>query len=47
MADKTLRELMQKTPVPSRKTNPLGWVQLCSSLKQQTEEAVLPILYEI
>ncbi|WP_455495075.1 hypothetical protein [Gemmiger sp.] len=31
----------------SRKTNPLGWVQLCSSLKQQTEEAVLPMLYEI
>ena len=47
MADKTLRGLMQKTPMPSRKTNPLGWMQLCSSLKQQAEEAVLPILYEI
>lgn len=47
MADETLRGLMQKTPMPSRKTSPLGWVQLCSSLKQQTEEAVLSVLYEI
>ena len=45
--DKTLRELMQKTPMPNRKTNPLGWAQLCNSLKQQAEEAVLPMLYEI
>ena len=47
MADETLRGLIQKTPVPSRKANPLGWAQLCSSQKQQTEEAVLPMLYEI
>lgn len=47
MADETLRRLMQETPMPNRKTNPLGWVQLRSSLKQQTEEAVLPMLYEI
>ena len=47
MVDKTLRELMQKTPMPNRKTNPLGWTQLCNSLKQQAEEAVLPMLYEI
>ena len=47
MVDKTLRELMQKTPMPNRKTNPLGWTQLCNSLKQQAEEAVLPMLYAI
>ena len=47
MVDKTLRELMRKTPMPNRKTNPLSWAQLCNSLKQQAEEAVLPMLYEI
>ena len=47
MAGETLRGLMQETPMPNRKTNPLGWVQLCSSQKRQTEEAVLPILYKI
>ena len=47
MADETLRGLMQKTPMPSRKTSPLGWAQLCSSQKQQAEEAVLPMLYKI
>ena len=26
---------------------PAGGAQLCSSLKQQTEEAALPMLYEI
>ena len=45
--DKTLRELMQATPMPDRKTDPLGWVQMANSLKKQAEEAVLPMLYEI
>lgn len=47
MVDKTLRELMQTTQLPDRKTNPLGWAQLTNSLKKQAEEAVLPMLYEI
>ena len=47
MVDKTLRELMQTTQMPDRKTNPLGWAQLTNSLKRQAEEAVLPMLYEI
>ena len=47
MVDKTLRELMQTTQMPDRKTNPLGWAQLTNSLKKQAEEAVLPMLYEI
>ena len=47
MVDKTLRELMQATPMPDRRTNPLGWAQLTNSLKKQAEEAVLPMLYEI
>ena len=47
MVDKTLRELMQTTPMPDRRTNPLGWAQLTNSLKKQAEEAVLPMLYEI
>lgn len=47
MVDKTLRELMQATPMPDRKTDPLGWVQMANSLKKQAEEAVLPMLYEI
>ena len=47
MVDKTLRKLMQTTPMPDRRTNPLGWAQLTNSLKKQAEEAVLPMLYEI
>lgn len=47
MVDKTMRELMQTTPMPDRRTNPLGWAQLTNSLKKQAEEAVLPMLYEI
>ena len=47
MVDKTLRELMQTTQMPDRKTNPLGWAQLTNSLKKQAEEAVLPMLYEV
>lgn len=47
MVDKTLRELMQTTQMPDRRTNPLGWTQMTNSLKKQAEEAVLPMLYEI
>ena len=47
MVDKTLRKLMQTTPMPDRKTNPLGWAQMCNSLKQQAEEMILPMLYEV
>ena len=47
MVDKTLHELMQTTPMPNRRTNPLGWTQMANSLKKQAEEAVLPMLYEI
>lgn len=47
MVDKTLRKLMQTTPMPNRKTNPLGWTQMANSLKKQAEEAVLPMLYEV
>ena len=47
MVDKTLRELMQTTPMPDRRTNPLGWAQMCNSLKQQAEEMILPMLYEV
>ena len=47
MVDKTLHELMQTTPMPDRRTNPLGWTQITNSLKKQAEEAVLPMLYEI
>lgn len=41
MVDKTLRDLMQKAQMPDRKTNPLGWAQMCNSLKQQAEEMIL------
>jgi hypothetical protein len=47
MVDKTLRELMQTTPMPDRRANPLGWTQMANSLKKQAEEAVLPMLYKI
>lgn len=47
MVDKTLRELMQTTQMPDRRTNPLGWTQMTNSLKKQAEEAVLPMLYEV
>lgn len=47
MVDKTLRDLMQKAQMPDRKTNPLGWAQMCNSLKQQAEEMILPMLYEV
>lgn len=46
MVDKTLHDLMQKAQMPDRKTNPLGWAQMCNSLKQQAEEMILPMLYE-
>ena len=47
MVDKTLHDLMQKAQMPDRKTTPLGWAQMCNSLKQQAEEMILPMLYEI
>ena len=47
MVDKTLRDLMQKAQMPDRKTNPLGCAQMCNSLKQQAEEMILPMLYEV
>ena len=47
MVDKTLRELMQTTPMPDHRTNPLDWAQLTNSLKKQAEETILPMLYEV
>ncbi len=47
MVDKTLHELMQTTPMPDRKTNPLGWTQMANSLKKQAEKTILPMLYEV
>jgi hypothetical protein len=47
MVDKTLRKLMQTTPMPDRRTNPLGWTQMANSLKKQAEETILPMLYEV
>ena len=47
MVDKTLRELMQTTQMPDRRTNPLGWAQLTNSLKKQAEVTILPMLYEV
>ena len=47
MVDKTLTDLMQRTQMPDRKTNPLGWAQLTNSLKKQAEETILPMLYEV
>ena len=47
MVDKTLHDLMQKAQMPDRKTNPLGWAQMCNSLKQQAEEMILSMLYEV
>ena len=47
MVDKTLHDLMQKAQMPDRKTNPLSWAQMCNSLKQQAEEMILPMLYEV
>ena len=47
MVDKTLHDLMQKAQMPDRKTNPLGWAQMCNSLKQQAEEMIIPMLYEV
>ena len=47
MVDKTLHDLMRKAQMPNRKTNPLGWAQMCNSLKQQAEEMILPMLYEV
>ena len=47
MVDKTLHDLMQKAQMPDRKTHPLGWAQLCNSLKQPAEEMILPMLYEV
>ena len=38
---------MQTTPMPDRRTNPLGWAKLTNSLKKQAEEAVLSMLYEV
>ena len=35
MVDKTLRELMQTTQLPDRRTNPLGWTQMTISLKSR------------
>lgn len=47
VVDKTLRELMQTTQLPDRRTNPLGWTQMTNSLKKQAEETILPMLYEV
>ena len=47
MVDMTLRELIQTTQLPDRKTDPLGWTQMANSLKKQAEEAVLPMLYKV
>ena len=41
------RKMGQKAQMPDRKTNPLGWAQMCNSLKQQAEEMILPMLYEV
>lgn len=46
MVNKTLTDLMQRTKMPDRKTNPLGWAQIANNLKQQAEEMILPMLYE-
>ena len=47
LVNKTLTDLMHRTKMPDRKTNPLGWTQMCNSLKQQAEEMILPMLYEV
>lgn len=43
----TMDELIRQTPMPSRKTDPLGWTQQMNLLKAEAEELAMPILYEL
>ena len=42
-----MQQLIRQTPMPNRKTDPLGWAQQMNLLKAQAEEMVMPMLYAL
>lgn len=45
--NQTMEQLIRQTPMPNRKTDPLGWAQQMNLLKAQAEEMVMPMLYAL
>ena len=47
LVSRTMDELIRQTPLPNRKTKPLGWTQQMNLLKAQAEELAMPMLYAL
>ena len=45
--EQTVAQLAQKSKMPDRKSDPLGWTQWMNSLKVQAEELAMPMLYAL
>lgn len=45
--NQTMQQLIRQSPMPNRKTDPLGWAQQMNLLKAQAEEMVMAMLYAL
>ena len=43
--EQTLERLVQRTRLPDKQTDPLGWAGTMNSLRQQAEETAMELIY--
>ena len=43
--EQTMERLVQRTRLPDKQTDPLGWVGTMNSLRQQAEETAMELIY--
>jgi len=43
--EQTMERLVQRTKLPDKQTDPLGWAGTMNSLRQQAEETALELIY--
>lgn len=43
--EQTMERLVQRTRLPDKQTDPLGWAGTMNSLRQQAEETAMELIY--
>ena len=43
--EQTMERLVQRTKLPDKQTDPLGWAGTMNSLRQQAEETAMELIY--
>ena len=45
LVEQTMERLVQRTKLPDKQTDPLGWAGTMNSLRQQAEETAMELIY--